>query len=133
MKKTLSLLISCVVAAAIVGAGVRAGMNPGNDAQACCDENSKFAPEAVEVPMSIFYNRDSIDFYARKAFLEEDAKGLFVMGAATYLQRQGDMPKSIATMPLEDADDMLMLSAGKHYQPAIDLINCLRKHGQWRH
>ena len=87
----------------------------------------------VDVPSSIFWNRDSLNYYAAVAYKDDDPKGQFVTGAAYYLQREGDMPADFYTVSREEADSFLMLSAGQDYQPAKDLIRCLQQHNQWNH
>ena len=87
----------------------------------------------VDVPSSIFWNRDSLNYYAAVAYKDDDPKGQFVTGAAYYLQREGDMPADFYTVSREEADSFLMLSAGQDYQPAKDLIKCLQDHQEWKH
>ena len=95
------------------------------------DPSSEDAP--VVVSSSIFWNRDSLNYYAAVAYKDDDPKGQFVTGAAYYLQREGDMPADFYTVSREEADSFLMLSAGQDYQPAKDLIRCLQQHNQWNH
>ena len=89
--------------------------------------------EPVEISASLFYNHDSVLYYAERAYMYDDAKGQFVLGAAAYLRRQGDLPDEIYTLPLNQADSMLIRSAEQGYQPAIDLIRCLNDHEEWHH
>lgn len=101
-----------------------------------CNKDKRLAGKAadgapVDVPSSIFWNRDSLNFYAELAYKADDPKGQFVTGAAYYLQRQGDMPADFYTVSRKEADDFLMLSAGQGYQPAKDLIHCLEANNQW--
>ena len=120
MKKTVYLLI--------IGAALCACHRAPKAAQ---KEVQDDAP--VVVSSSIFWNRDSLNYYAAIAYKDDDPKGQFVTGAAYYLQREGDMPKEYYTVSREEADDFLMLSAGQGYQPAKDLIRCLQQHNQWNH
>ncbi len=87
----------------------------------------------VVVPVEIFWNPDSIDYYGELAFLEDDPKGCFIMGACYYLRQQGQLPLQIHTVSHEEADGFLMISAGKGYKPAKDLIKCLQKNNCWNH
>lgn len=100
---------------------------------ACTSGNGQNESTPVDVPASLFYNHDSIMFYAERAYMQDDAKGQFVLGAAAYLRRQGDLPDEIYTLPLNQADSMLIRSAEQGYQPAIDLIRCLNDHEEWHH
>ena len=90
-------------------------------------------PVAVEVPASVLCNGDSLLFYARAAYLEDDAKGLFVTASASYLRAQGLLPDSVSTVPLEEAEVMLWRSAESGYEDARRLIRCLSAHGCWTH
>ncbi|MBO4453929.1 MAG: hypothetical protein J5761_02615 [Paludibacteraceae bacterium] len=103
-------------------------------ALACaCNKPKPADGSPVEIPASIFYNRDSVMHYAELAYRQDDPKGCFVTGACYYLRLQGDLPDYITTVSREEADEFLMLSAGQHYQPALDLIHCLRENGSWKH
>lgn len=90
-------------------------------------------PDAVPVSSALFFNRDSVNYYAERAFKLDDPKGQFVVGACYYLRLQGQLPDSIYTVSREVADSMLIYSAAQNYQPAIDLIHCLHNHGSWGH
>ena len=98
-------------------------------------ENSTPADEAQPVPVSeaLFHNRDSINYYAKQAYLHEDPKGLFVMGVAARLREEGTLPDYITTVPLDEADIMLLRSAELGYPDAIKTIKCLAAHGRWNH
>ncbi len=99
-----------------------------------CNPKPKPADDGfVHVPASLFWNRDSVMFYAERAFLQDDPKGCFVVGACYYLRQQGELPDYITIVDQAMADDMLMVSAGNGYQPAIDLIRCLQKNNCWKH
>ena len=105
---------------------------------ACTSKPASSAPEAesapVDIPASLFWNRDSVMYWAEQAYRHDDPKGAFVVGACYYLRKQGELPEAVA-LPVsrKEADDFLMLSAGQGYQPAIDLIKCLSAHDQWAH
>ena len=90
------------------------------------------APQ-VEIPASIFFNPDSLVKYAELAYLHDDPKGLFVTGAAAYLRQQGEMPDSCTTVPLNEADIMLLHAAELGNVDALNLIRCLAAHGSWNH
>jgi hypothetical protein len=98
------------------------------------DRQPPVAEHAVSVSADIFYNYDSLMWYMERAYKDDDAKALFVTGAAAHLRHQGDMPdSSLYTVPLDEADIMLLRSAQLNYQPAIDYIHCLYEHNEWSH
>lgn len=72
-------------------------------------------------------------YYAELAYEQDDPKGCFVMGACYYLRQQGELPEEIVTVSRREADRFLMIAAGQDYQPAKDLIHCLRQNGEWKH
>ena len=102
---------------------------------ACTRCSQRPADEAplVEIPAAIFLNADSLLAYAELAYLHDDPKGLFVTGAAAYLREQGGLPDSCTTVPLDEADIMLLRSAELGYPDALNLIRCLAAHGSWNH
>ena len=98
-------------------------------------ENSASADVAQPVPVSkaLFHNPDSILYYAEKAYLHEDPKGLYVMGAAARLAQQPGWPDSVTTVSVDEGDIMLLRAAELGYPDAIQLIRCLDAHGCWNH
>lgn len=100
--------------------------------QKFCSPISVTSP-AVEVSAALFHCRDSVNYYAERAFLSDDPKGCFVVGACYYLRKQGDLPDEIYTVSRSQADSFLMISAAQNYQPALDLIQCLQSEGCWHH
>ncbi|MBR6034992.1 MAG: hypothetical protein IKP39_02940 [Paludibacteraceae bacterium] len=102
---------------------------------ACTRGSQRPADEApmVEIPASVFFHPDSLVKYAELAYLHDDPKGLFVTGAAAYLRQQGQMPDSCTTVPLDEADIMLLRAAELGYPDALNLIRCFAAHGQWHH
>ena len=86
----------------------------------------------VEVKASLFHNRDSVNFYAERAYKLDDPMGQFVVGACYYLREQGDLPDDIYTVSHNEADSMLIFSASQGFEPAINLIHCLHENGEWR-
>ena len=87
---------------------------------------------AVEVKASLFHNRDSVNYYAQRAFENDDPKGQFVVGACYYLREQGDLLEDIYVVSHNLADSMLIYSAAQNFEPAINLIHCLHDNGAWR-
>ena len=83
------------------------------------------------MPAAIFHNYDSVVFYMEQAYLHGDPKAHFVVGACYYLHEQGDLPEDIPYPAREEADSMLIVAASQNYQPAKDLIHCLKTHGEW--
>ncbi len=102
---------------------------PAESDEALIEETPK-----VEIRKSLFFNRDSVLYYAERAYKYDDPQGCFVVGACYYLREQDpEFPETIYVVSHEDADTFLMISAAQNYQPAIDLIHCLHDNGCWRH
>lgn len=101
------------------------------------NNNAKVSATATdsEIPLSttLLHSRDSLLYYAERAYTLDDAKGQYVIAAASYLQRQGEIPPELYTIDQDEADTMLMRSAAQGYQPAIESIRCLKDCGMWRH
>lgn len=85
---------------------------------------------------SLFHNRDSLLHYASLAYENEDPKGLYVTGAAAYLQIQD--PEAfdtlgLTTVSIEEADILLLRAAELGNEDAHKLIKCLSIEGCWAH
>ena len=91
--------------------------------------------QPVAVSSAVFYNHDSLSYYAALAYKDEDPRGLFITGAAAYLKWQGDLPDSLGltTVSRDEADIMLLRAAELGDEDAKDLILCLHKNGFWHH
>ena len=81
---------------------------------------------------SLFHNRDSVNYYAERAYKLDDPQGQFVVGACYYLRKQGDLPDDIYVVSHNEADSMLIFSAAQGFEPAINLIHCLHANDSWR-
>ena len=92
----------------------------------------QLAPAPVEISLSLFHNQDSLDYYRELAYLHEDPKGLYVMGAVGVLMLSPDWPDSIIfTMPREEGDLLLWRSAQLGYPDAQQLIRNLVYYDNW--
>ena len=91
--------------------------------------------QPVAVSSAVFFDHDSLSYYAALAYEEEDPRGLFITGAAAYLKWQGDLPDSLGltTVSRDEADIMLLRAAELGSQDAKNLIHCLHKNGVWHH
>jgi hypothetical protein len=98
-----------------------------------CKSAPKTDDLAVPVKASVMHNPDSLAYYAELAYKHEDPKGLFVTAVAAYLRAQGTMPDSCTTVPLDEAEIMLLRSAELGYEDAKKAIRCLDAHGCWEH
>ena len=87
----------------------------------------------VDMPASLFADRDSVLYYAERAYLQNDPKGCFVVGACYYLNERGELPDYIYTVDQAQADTFLMISAAQKYTPAIEFIHYLVNDGSWQH
>ena len=98
----------------------------------CC--NKQKDPTPVQVRASLFHNPDSLLFYAEKAYLEDDAYGLYVTGAAAFLRENNpDFPDSCTTVPLDEARIMLLRAAELGNEDAKNLIHCLELDVDWEY
>ena len=89
----------------------------------------------VAVSSAVFYNPDSLLYYAERAYMDEDPRALFVTGAAAYLKWQDPaaFPASCTTVSRDEADIMLLRAAELGNPDARQLILCLHKNGVWKH
>ena len=86
----------------------------------------------IDVRASVVYNPDSLLEYARRAYLDDDAEGLFITGAAAYLRLQDpNFPDYCTTVPLWEANIMLRHAADLGHTDAARLIHCLQDGGCW--
>lgn len=111
----------------------------------CCNNNSNStdspsfrkglgegSSQPVQVSASLFHNPDSLLFYAEKAYLEDDAYGLYVTGAAAFLRENNpDFPDSCTTVPLDEARIMLLRAAELGNEDAKNLVHCLELDADW--
>ena len=108
----------------------------------CCNKSNKSnslplregagVGSPVQVSASLFHNPDSLLFYAEKAYLEDDAYGLYVTGAAAFLRENNpDFPDSCTTVPLDEARIMLLRAAALNEPHAQQLVHCLELDADW--
>ena len=119
-------LLVVLVAGLIVLAGYKKGVN--------LSEPQPEDGNPVKISKALFYNPDSLSFYAAIAYKDDDPKGLFVTGMTYYL-REND-PDFLPDYPApnkEDAEIMLLHSADLGYPDAIQFIHCMEYHGCWNH
>ena len=105
---------------------------------ACASDDASRADtsggDPVYVSKELYYNRDSLLYYAKLAYLEDDPKGLFVTAVASYLKSSDpDFPEYCTTVPRDEADIMLLHAAELGYEDAIRAIRCLDKNNCWHH
>ena len=92
-----------------------------------------YAMAPVPVPPSILCNRDSMLYYAERAYLDNDPKALFLTAAGYYAKSNGLYPDTlyIPTVDRQTAEEFLYLSASMDFPPAVRLVNLLRLQGEW--
>ena len=96
------------------------------------DEKITGETRPTQIRKSLFHNPDSLLKYAQKAYLEDDAYGLYVTGAAAFLREQdSNFPDSCTTVPLDEARIMLKRAAELNQPDAINLIHCLQSEDVW--
>ena len=119
-----------VVCLVFVGAFFAGYYSARNHSQSSDEQAVTSTP--VDVRASLFHNRDSVNYYAERAYKLDDPQGQFVVGACYYLRKQGDLPDDIYVVSHNEADSMLIFSAAQGFEPAINLIHCLHENGAWR-
>ena len=119
-----------VVCLVFVGAFFAGYYSARNHSQSSDEQAVTSTP--VDVRASLFHNRDSVNYYAERAYKLDDPQGQFVVGACYYLRKQGDLPDDIYVVSHNEADSMLIFSAAQGFEPAINLIHCLHANGAWR-
>lgn len=90
-------------------------------------------PQPLEFSRAIYFNRDSLMYYTKLAYLHDDSKGLYVAGAAAYLKEYAGLPDTLPTIPFDDAFILLLRSAELGNENAVALIRCLDYHNCWGH
>ena len=84
------------------------------------------------VSKSLFHNPDSLLFWAERAYMHDDPKGLYITGAAAFLRIEDpDFPDSCTTVPVEEARIMLLRAAELGNADAQNLIHCMQESGVW--
>ena len=83
---------------------------------------------------SVFYSREALMFFARRAYLEEDPAALAVMGTSSFHLHYFDKAAldSLPAVPLEEAEIMLLHSAELGYDPAFLVIHFLDQMDLWK-
>ena len=121
----------------IICACVCACSKPTNDTRAVSlppvTDEAEDAPQPLQVRKSLYHNPDSLLYYAELAYRHDDPQGLFITGSAAYLRAQDPFfPDSCTTVPLDEANIMLLRAADLGHAPAQQLIHCLQSSGAWR-
>ena len=117
------IALLALIALLTIGLGYKAGV-----------KNSVPENRPVEISLSFYHNQDTLNAYARKAYEEEDPKGLYVTGVASYLALFDEWPDSLTTVDYND-DGWLMIwrAAQLGYPDALQLIHCMSASGIWQH
>ena len=85
------------------------------------------------VDKTVICNHDSLLFYAERAYLHDDPKGLYVMGVAARMREAGELPDSLYAVSVDEGDIMLLRSAELGYPEALQFIRSLDRRGEWNH
>jgi len=108
---------------------------------ACTSGSSSASKESASVPdtipyfaNSLYYCNDSLLFYARRAYLEDDMDALCITGAAAYFHL-GDTAAldTLSVVPLDEAAIMLLHASSLGSPDARRLIRYLSRVGLWDH
>ncbi|MCR5533109.1 MAG: hypothetical protein K6F10_04435 [Paludibacteraceae bacterium] len=125
MKKTL-VFIGIVFAALVVVWGYK------DEAKSKEAVSRPEDGEPVFISKKLFFNPDSLNYYAAIAYKDDDPKGLFVTGMTYYLKESySEFIPGYPTPNKEDADIMILHSADLGYPDAIQFIHCMAKNGCW--
>ncbi len=113
-----------LIALLTIGLGYKAGVK-----NSVPDE-----PRPVEIRLSLYHNPDSLAYYAALAYKDEDPKGLYVTGVASYLALFDEWPDSLTTVSYEDEGWLMIWRAAQlNYPDAVQLIHCMSASGIWNH
>ena len=133
--KSVSLFLLLLIFFGAYMRGYQAGMCSSDFGNNTCGAACGTAePRPVELTRSLFYNPDSMAYYAAVAEVKDDPRALFIAGMAAHLAlADPDYPKDIPTVPFPDADYYLLLAAELGNADAITYIRCLDAHGCWHY
>ena len=112
-------VVAALFIALIIWSGYKAGVNA--------------APQPLTFSRALYFNGDSLRYYAQKAYHEEDPHALFVTGAAAYMSRYADLPDTLPTVSLDEGAIMLLRAAELGERDAVTLIFCLEAEHCWGH
>lgn len=86
------------------------------------------------VDMDFYANADSLREYARRAYIEDDARALCLTAvAAYYFANDSAAHDTLPLISTDEADIMLLHSADLGYQGAYEFIYMLFRHDAWQH
>ena len=121
-----ALLVLC--AGLIIWLGYRQG------AQTAVPESRPEDGQPVNISKALFFNHDSLTYYAALAYKDDDPKGLFVLGMTYYLRvNDPDFLPDFPNPDKDEADIMLLHAADLGYPDAIQFIHCMHNNGCWNH
>lgn len=92
-------------------------------------------PRPVYISKALFHNADSLLYYAERAYLHDDPRGLYVTAMASFLsvQHSDVFPDTLVTVPIDEAEIMMLHAAELGEPEALQFIQCLDYHGHWHH
>lgn len=118
------IALLALIALLTIGLGYKAGVK-----NSVPDE-----PRPVEISLSFYHNPDSLAYYAALAYKDEDPKGLYVTGVASYLALFDEWPDSLTTVDYNDEGWLMIWRAAQlGYPDALQLIHCMSASGIWFH
>lgn len=82
---------------------------------------------------AVFENKDSLLFYAQKAYIDDDRNALAITGTAAYVfYNDSAAHDTLPIVPLDEADIMLLHACELGSDSAAWIIECLYNQGFWR-
>ena len=104
----------------------------------CChrsDERLVYVDNIPRLSADIFYSRDSLLFYAQRAYETEDPEALCITATSAYHLRYFDTAAADSLSPVteEDASVMLLRACELGYEPAYIVLHYLDQLGLWSH
>ena len=104
----------------------------------CChrsDDRLVYVDNIPRLSADIFYSRDSLLFYAQRAYETEDPEALCITATSAYHLRYFDTAAadSLTPVPEEDASVMLLRACELGYEPAYIVVHYLDQLGLWSH
>ena len=104
----------------------------------CChrsDDRLVYVDNIPRLSADIFYSRDSLLFYAQRAYETEDPEALCITATSAYHLLYFDTAAADSLTPIseEDASVMLLRACELNYEPAYIVLHYLDQLGLWSH
>ena len=104
----------------------------------CChrsDDRLVYVDNIPRLSADIFYSRDTLLWYAQRAYETEDPEALCITATSAYHLLYFDTAAADSLTPVseEDASVMLLRACELNYEPAYIVLHYLDQLGLWSH